>query len=389
MDVNLKKYIKILLYIFCVIIFQELFFRYFFPVSEIKNFDRINFMILKFDSTGSKHSRDQIWEWKSIPDTIAVFKHKMNRYGFRDKEWNIDKPINKKRALFIGDSFVEGVMAKQNETIPVAFEKASANSFETLNGGLLGCGLDSYLQLSADMIPIFKPDVAFLCIYANDLGKDIPRIPDFYLDPDFFNPYNPRLLEIYSQIKTSGPLNFRWKNDSKPYLPAVPNKSNPWTHNGDIYKHDVTPFIAKNMKQSLLNPFLTNALAKEENYLKKKPKIGETINFFNYVCTQNGTKPVVIYIPSRNQVSDYYLQFEKEYCLNKCPDTISLNKPEYQIHQQFLKTQCEGTNVQFIDLTYVIKEKEDEGVHLYWNYDQHMRAKGYQLLGETIWEKTN
>ena len=385
----MKKYTKLILYLISIFIFQEVFFRFFFPIPEIKNFDRINFMLLHFDGTGSKHSRDQIWEWKSTLDTSVTFKHYMNRYGFRDKEWTVDKPQNKLRALFIGDSFIEGVMASQDETIPIAFEEASKNEYEALNGGLLGCGLNSYLQLTADMIPIFKPDLAFLCIYANDLGKKTPKIPEHYLEPDFFNRFNPRLIELYHQSKTYGPINFRWKLDSKPYLPSVPNEGNPWTENEDKLIGEVAPTIADNMKNSSLNPFLTNALAKEENYLKKSPLIGETLEFFNYVCAENKTKPIIVYIPSRNQISDYYLPFEKEYCINKCPDSMKLNKPEYQIHQQYLKENCERLNIQFIDLTNSIKEKESNGERLYWDYDQHMRAKGYQLVGETIWNQLN
>lgn len=389
MNITFNRATKIIIYILCVFVFQEVFFRFFFPVPEIKNFDSINFTYLYFDGRGSVHSRDQIREWQSILDTSTVFKHQMNHYGFRDKEWLIEKDKNKKRVLFIGDSFVEGVMAEQNETIPFAFENASNATYEAFNGGMVGCGLDSYLQLSADMIPLYKPEVAFLCIYANDLGQKTPRIPEFYLEPEYFKPYIPRLYEIITQIKTFGPLNFRWKNDSKPYLFAVPDKNNPWTNSEEILKDDVTPSLAENMKKALFNPFLVNALAKEEKYLKTEPAIGQAIGFFNYVCSQNGTKPVIIYIPSRNQVTDYYLPFEKQYCLKNCPDSISLNTPEYQIHQQFIKKQCESLQIQFMDLTTTVKEKEAKGEHLYWNYDQHMRAEGYQLLGQTIWERLN
>ena len=385
---TLNKTIKIALYVLSIYIFQEVVFRYFYPIPEIKNFDRINFTYLHFDGSGSKHSRDHIWEWRSDLDTAIVFKHYMNRNGFRDKEWLIDKHKNKKRALFIGDSFIEGVMAQQEETIPLAFEKASGEHYEAFNGGMVGCGLGSYLQLAADAIPLYKPDIAFLCICANDLGKNEPVVPELYLEPKYFNAFTPRLIEIFSQLKTYGPLNFRWRNNSEPYLPAVPNAKNPWTNSEAILKEHVTPQIAIQMKQALLNPFLTNALVKEEIYLKLPPKIGEAIPFFKYICDQNNTKPIVVYIPSRNQVTDYYLPFEKQYSLS-FPDSISLKMPEYQIHQQFLQSECQDLNIQFIDLTKTIRAQENKGFHLYWNYDQHMKAKGYKLLGATIWGKLN
>ncbi len=377
------KTVKVLLYILCLFLFQELVFRYCFPVPEIQNFDRINFSYLYFDGRGSKHTRDQNRSWQSEPDTSHVFVHEMNMYGFRDEEWKVEK--TKKRALFIGDSFVEGVMSTQGQTIPSAFAHASQDAFETLNGGLIGCGLNAYLQLSADMIPVFKPDVAFLCIYANDLGKSEPIVPAYFLEPEYFSFFKPRLLEVFSQIKTYGPLNFRWNTSVKPYLHPVPSETNPWTKDTkELSKHTSSSFAIM-MQKATFNPFLVNSLVKEERYLKSDPKLGETIGFFKYVCEQQGTKPVVVYIPSRNQVSDYYLKYEREFNTQ----SQSLNSDKYRVHQRVLKAQCDYLKVDFIDCTGLIKANEDQGNHLYWNYDQHMRAKGYLLLGEYLWDEVN
>ncbi len=343
-------------------------------------------MKLYYDGRGSKHSRDQTWLWRSLPDTTKVFEHQMNLYGFRDEEWYIKKD-NEARALFIGDSFIEGVMAAQGETIPDVFEKASDNTVEAFNGGMLGCGMESYLQLTADMIPIYKPDVAFLCIYANDLGKKKPIIPEFYLEPEYYNTFKPRLLEIIDQVNTYGALRFRAYKDKQLYLPAVPHKGNPWSHIEDSLTLHVKPWIGKEMKMSRFNPFLTNALHKEEQFLKRNPLLGESLNFFKYICEENKVTPVIVYIPSRNQVTDYYLPFEKEYCIQECDDIQSLKGASYRVHQNTIKEQCDFLKISFIDFTSIIETKEQQGEHLYWNYDQHMRVEGYQLIGETLWEE--
>jgi len=382
----LKKIISITLYVFGLFVFQEVVFRFAFPIPEISNFDRINYMLLYFDGQGSPHSRNKTRTWQSQADTTAVFKHNMNAYAFRDQEWKIKKPATTKRALFIGDSFVEGIMANQQETIPQSFKIASDNTYEVFNAGMLGCGLDAYLQLATDMIPTFKPDVTFLCIYANDLGKNSPKVPEHYLEPEYYKWYTPRLYEFYTQTKTRGPLLFKWHTIKEPYLYPTPNTINPWTSQENTLGKEVTPQLASWMKKATFNSFLTNALYKEERYLKTAPPLGETIPFFKYTCDTFDAKPVVIYIPSRNQVSKYYLPFEKEYCLDKCADIFDLTQEKYQRHQQMIKKQCEQYNIDFIDLSTTIKNEEAKGNHLYWNYDQHMRAKGYQLVGEHIWE---
>lgn len=143
------------------------------------------------------------------------------------------------------------------------------------------------------------------------------------------------------------------------------------------------------MKNGKFNPFRTNSLPNEERHLKQIPKIGETIPFLKFFCDKFGVEPIVVYIPTRSQVTTYYYQFDKELCLIEYNDSINLTKPKYQLHQQFVANQCKQFDVEFIDLTNVIKEKEDNGQHLYWNYDEHMRGKGYLLLGESIWNHWN
>jgi len=384
-----KKIVNVTVYVIIVFLFQEALFRFCFPLPEIENFDRVNYMKIYLDGSSSFHNRNTSREWTSLPDTQAVFIHKMNKYAFRDNEWYINKSPNKQRIIFIGDSFVEGIMAGQNETIPEAFKnEGKKRNYEVFNAGMVGCGLDSYMQLAADIVPIYKPDVVFLCIYANDLGKHQPIVPNNYLEPTYYNFYTPRLIELYNQATTYGDIPFRWLNNSTPYISPVPNLQNPWTLLEDSLKQHVQPWIAEEMKKASLNPFLTNSLAKEERYLKETPLIGETLPFLQYTCNQHSTELVVVYIPSRNQVSNYYLEFEKQYCLS-CPESLSLTAPEYQVHQEYIKQQCKELQLRFIDLSSTIKEEEEKGNHLYWDYDQHMRAKGYQFIGRSIrktWE---
>lgn len=382
------KTLRTVLYIFILFIVQESLFRLGFPLPEIKNLDRKNYLNWHPDVNINNHLRNQKFYWQSEPDTNGIFKHNMNRYGFRDKEWLVEKGEDKKRAIFIGDSFVEGLMAEQVGTITEGFKKAAGEqNYEVLNAGMMGMGLNSYLQLLADIIPIFKPDIVFFCIYANDLGQKQVVSPDLYLEPEYYKWYKPRLIELFQQYSANGAVLFRWDNRIKPFLQKTPIISNPWTKDEKKLKPHVNPILAEAMKNGKFNPYRTNALIKEERHLKKEPKLGETIPFVQYFCNKFNVEPVVIYIPSRNQVTNYYHQFEKELCLLNYQDTIDLTKPAYQLHQQIVAKQCKDFNVRFIDLTEDIKEREAKGEHLYWNYDEHMRAKGYLLLGKTIWDR--
>lgn len=382
---HLKRKIRnTLLYILCVFLFQELVFRLCFPLPEIENFDR---SLYKGDSNvtnSNKHLRNQNWYWESSVDTSVTFLHEMNNYGFRDKEWKIEKEEGKQRILFIGDSFIEGVMSAQDETIPKAFEDAANNEYEVFNAGILGKGLNTYLQVLSDMGPVYKPDVVFFCIYANDLGQKAPVIPEYYLEPTYFNSFKPRLLEILHQYKARGPVFFKWFKKERPYLPKVPSESNPWTTNESGLKKHVTPEIAHAMKEGKFNPHRTNAIFKEEHYLKQQPILGNMFPYLKYFSDKFNIELVIIYIPTRNQVTNHYYQFEKELSQLHFNEHTDLTAPKYQLHQQILKKESKQYGLQFIDLTEEIKTKELQGEHLYWNYDEHMKGEGYELLGKSI-----
>ena len=267
------------------------------------------------------------------------------------------------------------------------FKNLAGEGFEVMNAGMVGQGLVVYLQMVADLIPIYKPDVAVLCVYANDLGPDEPTVPPFYLEPEFYDLYKPRLFEVIQQIRNGNPLLPRWIGKSQPFLPAVPLKTNPWTLNEKVLVPRIKENLASEMKKGAFNPARTNGLFVEEHYLKSIPNLGETIPFFQYICAQNGVEPLVIYIPSRNQVTNHYLKYEREMCLEACNDSMSLMSEAYQLHQKIIAKQCSEFDVNFIDLTSEIKEKEALGSHLYWNYDEHMRGTSYLHLGRVIWKR--
>ncbi len=377
-----RKRIKLLIYFLVIFVFQEVVIRFCYPLPELSNFDRIHYMILNGEK--NVHSRNQHWFWESSLDQSPRFNHTMNQYGFRDVEWAVEKPVKKQRAFFIGDSFIEGIMAEQDETIPESFKKASNNSIETFNFGMLGVGLDSYLQLMADAIPIYKPDIVFLCIYANDFGSRPPIVPTEYLEPREFVKLRPRFLELMKQSSTNGPVFPIWKDDYLPYIPACPNPGNPWTTDEASLKGIVSEKIEKHMKEGTFNPKRVNEFLKEVQHLNKSPQLGETIPFFKHICEQNGARPVVVYIPSRNQVTTHYYQYEKE--LSVFPDSVDMTIPEYQLPQRILGEQCADFGIQYIDLTPAVRKKEANGQRMYWNYDSHFTGTAYQFCGEKIFE---
>ncbi len=374
-------------YILFLLLFQEVTFRFFFPLPELSNFDRINYMRLAEVEGQFAHLRDQPWYWESSPDTAHQFLHDMNRYGFRGSEWSRSKPAGKARAIFVGDSFVEGIMAEHENTIPRSFEMASTGQFEVFNGGMMGAGLDAYLQLATDVLPIFQPDYLFLCISTNDLTQRVPRIPDLYLSAKAYPQAKPRLLELLHQWQGGSPVRFRFDAGARPYIPSVASSANPWSTKEEQLQDHVNADIASAMRAGTFSPFRTNNLYNEAQNLSRSPALGEAIPYLQYFCREFKARPVVVYIPSRNLTTTYYYPFEREFCQILCDDSLDLTGSAYQVHQHALAEECRRHNVSFIDLTGFVRDHEQRGRHLYWKYDDHMRGEGYRLLGQEIYRR--
>ena len=95
-----------LVYLLVILLFQEVLFRWLFPLPELRDFNRSNYMHPPRGVAEIAPLRYECHTFQSYPDTVYRFAHHLNGYGFRDKEWRVKKKKGKKRIVFIGDSFV-------------------------------------------------------------------------------------------------------------------------------------------------------------------------------------------------------------------------------------------------------------------------------------------
>lgn len=386
-----RKWLNVVLYVLGLLLFQELIFRWLFPLPELSNFNRVEFQATgNMQPTSANYVRKIDMQWRSTPDTNATFHYLMNAYGFRDKEWNLSKPSGKKRVMFIGDSFVEGMMVDEEHNIPSTYEalaEADGQDVETMNLGMMGVGIPHYKNLMYNALPKFTPDEVVLVLYANDIAND-PEEGIRGLKLKGYSATRPRLLELFELAGKGEPLPFRWIVREDRFYKPVPSPMNPWTTREQEYASQVTPEIAEAMKKADFNYFRTNWVLQEQNYLKAKVDLGKDLGVFKTLAEKNNTRLHIVYIPSRHQVTSYYYQYERQCCLT-CPGLIDMTGSEYQVHAAMLSQRCKQLGIPFLDLTAVVREKEESGNHLYWNYDDHMRGKGYTLMANSIYDWVN
>jgi lysophospholipase L1-like esterase len=373
-----------------VVIIQEFLFRLFFPIPELSNFDRINYTHLQTTSTNYSPLRNVTWNWQSSLDTPIVFSHYMNMYGFRDKEWVIEKRTNENRYMFFGDSFTEGIMAVQGKDMVSVFQGLASNDgldIETFNAGMMGVGMNSYLSLIVDAVPLFKPDHVVLTLYANDFTTKQITIPETRLLPEYYNEFTPRIVELVQQVLAERPILSIFSTKTRSLIPAVPASNNPWTLDEESLTKHVSHEVAEAMKNGTFNCFIYNQLVYQEQMLREPVSFRKELEFLKQFLNDQSIELSIVYVPYRNQVTQHYLPFEQSYCQQDCSDEWNLTSNEYDIHRMQLAQDCSVLGIHLIDLHNAILKEEENGNHLYWNYDDHFKEAGYSLMANEIYHK--
>jgi hypothetical protein len=372
---------KKLILLILLFLFLEILLRLIFPIPELANYNRIIFQ----NTTEGENLPYITYEnltWQSTPDTAHKFVHHLNEYGFRDKSWNVEK--EKKRIFILGDSFVEGDMVEDDETIPAVFQSLIGEETEVFNCGMNGTGFSSYLKFLHHSLPIFQPDEVNLLIYANDIAPfEIPNTTLFV--PEYNSSFLPRLSYLINRLVQGKKINIPFLRPSNPFLFPVPDGFNPFTSNAFELEPQVIPELRKAMVKGEANYFMINNLKRKETSFSMSFDLSGALKFIKNTCEVNNAKLNVFYIPDRNQISDDYIRFEKDLCLTKCNHIQSLSTPKYQANAIQLAKSCQDLRINFYDLRADLRTAEKQ-TNLYWNYDEHMRASGYRLIAEKMVE---
>lgn len=376
-------------------IFQEILFRLIFPLPEASNFNRINYSPVFFgeSSTELKHLSNASFIWASDPDKTESTIN-LNLYGFRTHDFNLNSDEERKRIIFIGDSFTEGYLADDNETIPVSFENAAINKgkeYEVLNLGIGGTDFVSYLKLLKDALPVLQPDHIILMMHGNDLPP-LNYKPEMLANPieiEYNNAYLPRAVYVISNLISGKTVAKFWTTSPFIFFAPVPAPSNPWSNTEQTKNIEkmIKPNIVKAMKEGRFNPFAYNEYSLLRERLPMELKISEHLNGIQNYAEQHNKKIYLVYIPSKNQVHDYYTPYMAEFSSDS--SVTALTDEKYQLHAKTLALNCKSLGIPFFDCTEIIKKEENSGNHLYWEYDAHMKAKGYKILGKEIYDWWN
>lgn len=382
------KIIRITVSVILFLLFQEAALRFLFPLPQVKNFNRINYIQLESAEQGMP-VRNMLLASISLPDTTAEFIETLNNYGFRDRNWQLKKQPGKKRILLVGDSFAEGILAPDAETICASFQRESAKAgeeIELMNMGIASGNLNTYAKLIVDAVPIFKPDETILLLYANDNYYFQPFSTLAPMKAEMNNPLKPRLAALIELLSKKEMLPFRFPFRKSyfitteminKYLSAHPDSK-------QTMNEEITPQIAEAIRLGKFDMSNVDIIYRKEERFRQPVDVSNELTFLKSYCHKTGVILKVAYIPSRSQVTNYYYTFQKEAC-RSCPEIMDLTGALYKQLASNVAQNCRTLKIPFFDLSPLVLEEEKKGNHLYWNYDVHMRGKGYEWTGRQLY----
>jgi hypothetical protein len=115
---------------------------------------------------------------------------RMNRYGWRDKEWSED-PGDGYRVAVLGDSYVEGVQVESERTFEALTEQrlreAHHGKVELMNFGRSAATQTEELLILQDSVDRFSPDMVILCFNPHNDIRDVARTTAANAGRPFFN----------------------------------------------------------------------------------------------------------------------------------------------------------------------------------------------------------
>jgi hypothetical protein len=180
------SFIKNISFSIFVFIFFWLFLEFIsFGVNKLKiiDFNSPDNALLFVDSNVENTGRKPFWgdfnqdfgKWRLPNDSLkknrcddnSLLEYKTNNFGARDKERSLKNTTNNKRIIFLGDSFIEGVMVNTPNRCSDILEKETHN--EHLNFGINGSSPINYYLIYKSLAKKFEHDVVIIGVLpAND-----------------------------------------------------------------------------------------------------------------------------------------------------------------------------------------------------------------------------
>ncbi|MBI1325863.1 hypothetical protein GC170_22105 [bacterium] len=385
-----------------ILIMQEIAFRAIFPIPETTLFNRIRYQLLAESDPRFRPlmKRGLVYDslvFESAPDGWRHV-HRLNRFGFRERDFSIVPPAGKKRVLVVGDSVTEGQGASASETISANLERDLGAGYEVLNLGVVAARMDQVSQLACDSVTVLKPDTLVVVMYANDTPS--PPVPpkteslgflfskvEKEVVADSAIRWLPRSVVLGMRLADGEPIYVRYFGNSIRYFSPVPDSTNPFKP-GDPPLPGLKPELEAAMRAGKLNPWLVHQSTQTPDMIKADFALGGSpemhLRAIRQVCDRLKVRLVVAFVPFHGIVHGRYAQALKDLAMPAEVADALTTDPAYAAQSPQIRSICDRLKIPFVDTTDDLKSKENAGEPQFWPYDSHPRPDGYATIASAI-----
>ena len=132
---------------------------------------------------------DSVLGWRLRPNLEGPFERpqfrtyvKINEHGLRDRDYTYEKPVNNKRIVVLGDSFVWGYGVNGDKVFTGRIA-AELEGVDVINAGVTAYGTaQELLWLEREGVK-YHPDLVIVVLYKNDLVDNVTSVYNGYHRP--------------------------------------------------------------------------------------------------------------------------------------------------------------------------------------------------------------
>lgn len=315
-------------------------------------------------------------------ENIYPITGKLNSYGYRDKEWQLEKPANTYRIAVIGDSYVEALQVELEKTF---LSQTEHNLNQGLNKGykveLMNFGHSGYTQ-SHELIVLknevqkFSPDLVLLFFLPgndiDDISKETARnlIAPFYTVSD-----SDELLLDTSFNETAGykiRSFINWFKQRSTLLSFMTQRFNIYTRDRRMKKVNL---VNDNKKDKVIKGYLSLCTANPDPlYLKNYNLNKRLIMAMSDYSKERGIKFILVAINMK-----YYIpELEKE---------IAAVDPTFDVNffEDDLRDFARSHDMDYLGFQRIFRESyKKSGSALHWG---HWNYKGHKVVADALTDK--
>ena len=306
---------------------------------------------------------DPVLGWRFTPnyqgveknvDFLKGYRIRINREGFRDREFSAEKPAGKKRILVLGDSFTFGTGVEQEETFPKVLERRLGQ--EAFNWGVAGYSTDQELLLLEKEGLRYRPDLVILALYlGNDLMDNLLPYPS---EADRAKPFF---------VLEGTRLNL--KN-----VPVPQARKDPGPRSQGLTQLLTRSLLVSETAKILiqwkpLQPLAARLGSMEDSTTQEQElRLAQALLARMREWTlQHDSRLFVVMVPHLSQIQRF------------SPRTAASNALATR-----LLAACRELKIDAVDLTPILKHRAQEGEALYFPRERHWNALGHKRAAEII-----